>query len=472
MLLTLGPLMSELYREDYPYQADTPEVFATIADEPSAAFLDSGRSGVEGLSDVFLGRYDILVYQPGTMITTDGQITVIKGAEGSKKSTDDPFTIVHQVLVELHGNPEVETDLPFIGGALGYFSYDLARRVEDLSQIAKKTSALPDMQIAIYDSALIFDHEQKQAFIVGYGDPKALRRRFKEWRARLKKGRPSGLKPLKVLEEVSSNMNFEYYQRKFKRVKDYIHDGDVYQINLAQRWTAKAEGNAWEAYCSLRTSSPAPFGAYLNFEHGEILSNSPERFVQVSDGLVMASPIKGTKARVDKDRQADHTNAQILVESGKDQAENLMIVDLLRNDLGKVCKTGTVEVKKLFELQSFANVHHLVSTIIGQLAKGKHALDLLRACFPGGSITGAPKVRAMEIIEELEPERRGIYCGSIGYISLNGNMDTNIAIRTLVREGSELHFSAGGGLVHDSDLEAEFQESLVKAKIMRRVVSS
>ena len=465
-------LIPELCREDYPYKADASEVFSAIADEPWAAFLDSGRSAKKGASDAFLGRYDILVYQPDAVITTDGENTVVSSDEGLKESTDDPFSIIQRTLVDLHRAPEIETNLPFIGGALGYFSYDLARRVEHLPNIAEKTSALADMQIAIYDSALIFDHEQKQAFIVGYGDPKALRRRFEQWRARLKKGRPSGLKPLKVLEVPSSNMGFEYYQRKFKRVKDYIHNGDVYQINLAQRWTAKAEGNAWEAYCSLRTSSPAPFGAYLNFEHGEILSNSPERFVQVRDGLVMASPIKGTKARVDEDRQADRTNALILVESDKDQAENLMIVDLLRNDLGKVCKTGTIEVKKLFELQSFANVHHLVSTIIGQLAKGKHALDLLRACFPGGSITGAPKVRAMEIIEELEPERRGIYCGSIGYISLDGNMDTSITIRTLVHEGDKLHFSAGGGLVHDSDLEAEFQESLIKASVMKGVVSS
>jgi para-aminobenzoate synthetase component I len=463
--------MYKLCREDYPYQADASEVFAAVADEPYAAFLDSGRSANEGASDGFLGRYDILVYQPDTIITTIGEFTVVHSAEGSIESTDDPFAVIQQVLVDSQRISNIKTDSPFIGGALGYFSYDLARQVEHLPEIAEKTSAFPDMQFGIYDSALIFDHQRETAVLVGYGDADVLRKRFDQWRSRLKNGRSTGLKPLKVLEELSSNMDFELYQQKFKRVKDYIRDGDVYQINLAQRWSAKAEGNAWEAYRLMRESSPAPFGAYLNSEFGEVLSNSPERFVQVLNGLVTAAPIKGTQPRVVEDEQTDRSNAEALVNSSKDQAENLMIVDLLRNDLGRVCKTGTVEVKKLFELQSFANVHHLVSTITGQLAEGKHALDLMRACFPGGSITGAPKVRAMEVIEELESDRRGIYCGSIAYISFNGNMDSNIAIRTLVHEGGELHFSAGGGLVSDSDVEAEFQESLLKAGVMRRVVT-
>ncbi len=244
-------------------------------------------------------------------------------------------------------------------------------------------------------------------------------------------------------------------------VQKYLLEGDCYQVNLAQRFAAQASGDAYAAYLELRQSSPAPYSAFLDWPQAQILCASPERFLQVRQGRVETKPIKGTRARSD-DAVEDARLAEELRHHPKDRAENLMIVDLLRNDLGKSCEPGSVRAPKLFEVESFANVHHLVSTVEGKLQSGRDALDVLRDCFPGGSITGAPKQRAMEIIEQLEPNRRGIYCGAIGYIGHDGNMDTNIAIRTLVYSEDSIRCWAGGGIVADSQCEAEYQETLDK----------
>jgi para-aminobenzoate synthetase component 1 len=252
------------------------------------------------------------------------------------------------------------------------------------------------------------------------------------------------------------------YLAAIARIKRYILDGDCYQVNFAQRFSVPAEGDPWEAYQGLRRINAAPFGAYLNTPDCQVLCSSPERFLRVRGGDVETRPIKGTRPR-GQDPIEDLMLADALLGSAKDRAENLMIVDLLRNDLGKVCAVGSVRVPRLFEVQSFARVHHLVSTVRGRLATGRTAADLLRACFPGGSITGAPKLRAMEIIEELEPHRRGIYCGSIGYLGWDGAMDTNIAIRTMVQSEGVTRLWAGGGIVADSKPEAEYRETYYKA---------
>jgi para-aminobenzoate synthetase component 1 len=251
------------------------------------------------------------------------------------------------------------------------------------------------------------------------------------------------------------------YTEKFDTVKQYLLAGDCYQINLAQRYKARFTGNSWSAYQTLEEANQAPFSSYIQLEDSAILSISPERFLQVKGDAIETKPIKGTRPRSDNPEH-DLESAQNLASTEKDQAENLMIVDLLRNDIGRVAKPGTVSVPSLFDVESFPAVHHLVSTVNAQLDTGYTVTDLLRACFPGGSITGAPKVRAMEIIEELEPHRRSVYCGSIGYISRCGQMDTNIAIRTLVAYNSELYAWAGGGLVADSNADSEYQETLDK----------
>ena len=255
------------------------------------------------------------------------------------------------------------------------------------------------------------------------------------------------------------------YSNAFNRIKQYLKEGDCYQVNLAQRFTADCEGDPWTAYGKLRELNAAPFSCYLNLPDVQILSSSPERFLKLTNRQVETKPIKGTRPRKN-DEIEDQQQINLLKNSHKDKAENLMIVDLLRNDISKTCKKGSVKVPLIFDVESYATVHHLVSTVTGLLADDKQAIDLLKSCFPGGSITGAPKIRAMEIIEELEPNRRGIYCGAIGYIGFNGNMDTNSAIRTLVHSHNTIRFWAGGGIVNDSLMEDEYQESYDKAGAM------
>jgi para-aminobenzoate synthetase component 1 len=254
------------------------------------------------------------------------------------------------------------------------------------------------------------------------------------------------------------------YLKAVERVREYIIAGDIFQANLSQRFEAPLAERPWSLYRRLRTSNPAPFAAFLDLPDGAILSASPERFLHVdAAGRVETRPIKGTRPR-GVGPEHDAALGQALLESPKDRAENLMIVDLMRNDLSRVCAPGTVRVSELFALEQYATVHHLVSTVVGELAPGADALDLLRAAFPGGSITGAPKLRAMEIIAELERIQRGVYCGSIGYWSLTGELDTSIAIRTAVARGGRVYFSAGGGVVADSDAAEEYQETLDKAR--------
>ncbi len=263
---------------------------------------------------------------------------------------------------------------------------------------------------------------------------------------------------------IRSSFTREAYLKAVERVREYIFAGDIFQANLSQRFETPLFEPPWTLYRRLRECNPAPFAAFLDFPGVAVLSASPERFLRVdADSRVETRPIKGTRPR-GVGPEHDAALGQALAESAKDRAENLMIVDLMRNDLSRVCAPGTVRVAELFALEQYATVHHLVSTVVGQLAPGADALDLLRAAFPGGSITGAPKLRAMEIIAELEPSWRGVYCGSIGYWSVTGELDTSIAIRTAVARNGRVYFNAGGGIVADSDPAAEYQETLDKAR--------
>lgn len=455
------------------YCSDTSRLFERLAHKPWAIFLDSGRPQSE------YGRFDILVADPFVTISTveyDAELNANIRTEiiqnGHKTiSLDDPFAILNRLLEPYR--PAV-SGLPFSGGAVGYFAYDLARQVERLPNLSQKDSAIPHMMVGIYDWAVVVDHHEKTACLVSNGFQQST---HDNW-AKLCSLFDSHVEPqvadFTLSSAVASNMSFDEYTNAFNAVKNYITEGDCYQVNLAQRFSAKAHGCSWVAYSKLREISPAPFMAYMNFGSLQLLSGSPERFLQVVGNHVETRPIKGTRPRSD-DVDEDKQFAEDLQASIKDKAENLMIVDLLRNDISKNCKIGSVKADKLFQLQSFANVHHLVSIVTGRLKVGKTAIDLLRGCFPGGSITGAPKLRAMQIIEELEPHRRGVYCGAIGYIGFDGNMDTNIAIRTAVYsveesgEG-EISFYAGGGIVADSVLEKEYAETLDKASSMLKTM--
>ena len=445
-----------LYSTHLPYAANAAAYFAAIADLPWAVWLDSGGRG----------RYDILCAQPIATLVTHGIVTEITNATGVQRLTVDPFDLLRQQL----GAPVAAIpDIPFLGGALGYWGYDLARRLFILPTQAQETEHLPDMMVGIYDWAIVLDHQEKTTRLVSQQREQATVQVLPQILARLQQSSDMSREKFKVHGRIQSNFTRAGYQSAFDVIQGYLHAGDCYQVNLAQRYAARASGDSLPAYLELRRMSPAPYSAFLNFPQAQILCTSPERFLQVQQGRVETNPIKGTRPRHNNPHE-DTKMAQELGHSDKDRAENLMIVDLLRNDLGKSCTPGSVQVPKLFELESFAQVHHLVSTVTGQLAPGRDALALLRDCFPGGSVTGAPKQRVMQIIEQLEPHRRGVYCGAIGYIGFDGNMDSNIAIRTLVFADGEIRFWAGGGIVADSNADAEYQETLDKAAAMLKVL--
>lgn len=441
-----------------PYFSDSAELFSSCADQAWAVFLDSG------FPESNQGRYDIIAAEPVCTLVTHGDITEITCNGVVIKSTENPFDLVKQQLVSFPGF-KLEAgfdDLPFNGGAIGYFSYDLARRLEELPVLAEDAEHIAEMAVGIYEWAVIVDHQRLKSYLVGNCEPQKwqdLINRFSQLPAR------QAERAFKVVGEIKSNMSRDSYVHAFNRIKYYLKEGDCYQVNLTQRFAADCEGDTWTAYQTLRKLNAAPFSCYLNLPEVQILSSSPERFLKLTDGIVETKPIKGTRPRK-QDYTEDQQQIKNLEASNKDRAENLMIVDLLRNDISKTCRSGSVKVPVLFDVESYATVHHLVSTVTGILADNQHALDLLKSCFPGGSITGAPKIRSMEIIEELEPNRRGVYCGAIGYIGFNGNMDTNIAIRTLVHSEHTIRFWAGGGIVNDSVAEEEYQESFDKAAAM------
>jgi para-aminobenzoate synthetase component 1 len=444
------------------YSADSASRFRSLRDRPWVVFLDSGHGGA------LAGRYDILTAEPYLTLTTRGATTEIRSRGGSLISERDPLELVVEALGDC---AEPVAGLPFSGGAIGYLAYDLGRRLETVPALAERDIDVPELAIGIYDWAVVVDHAERRAWLVAQGrDIESAR----DWQ-RLVEGvtaHPTKPRqPFRVSSPVRSSFDRAGYARAFARVQDHIRGGDCYQINLTQRFEARVQGDAWHAYEQLRRINPAPYSAYLEFPFGQVLCSSPERFLTLREGHVETKPIKGTRPRAG-DPTRDAALAAELAQSTKDRAENVMIVDLLRNDLGKCCVPGSIRAEPLFAVESFASVHHLVSTVTGQLAAGRHAVDLIRACFPGGSITGAPKLRAMQIIEALEPERRSVYCGSIGYIGFDGNMDLNIAIRTLLRTGERIYAWAGGGIVADSTVESEYQESLDKAAALLAILEA
>ncbi len=439
-----------------PYQGDTRVLFAAIADEPWAIWLDSGAHGGH-----CLGRYDILSAAPSTTLLTQAGRTRITDSRGVSERSENPLQLLREQRAQRSGS--ALPGIPFAGGAMGYWAYDLAAQI-DRQPVAVGSAALPEMAIGLYDWALIVDHQMRSTTLVTaahLADPQSL---AQQWAERLygTVQPASGYTPFRITGPVSARFTMDTYRLALEQVQAYIAAGDCYQVNIAQRLSVPVEGDAWLAYQHLRQINPAPYGAFMRYPGGAVLSTSPEQFLALKDGDVTTRPIKGTRRR-DPDPLIDHALREELSASSKDRAENLMIVDLLRNDLGRVCVPGSMAVPELFRPESYARVHHLVSTVTGRLAADRDAVDLLEAAFPGGSITGAPKRRAMEIIAELEGCRRGVYCGSLGWISDAGDMDTNIAIRTAVQHDDRMVFWAGGGIVSDSRWEAEYQECLTKA---------
>ncbi|MBI5329860.1 MAG: aminodeoxychorismate synthase component I [Betaproteobacteria bacterium] len=445
-----------------PYQPDCEPLAARLAALPWSLWLDSGHPLAAG------GRYDILLAFPAVTLEGRGGTTrVTRAAGGEEIETGDPFALLRRELAALG---RWSGPAPFVGGAAGYFGYDLGVRQQGLPS-HPRADALPELALGLYPGALVMDHATGRGWISVRPDAAG-----QAWRERMLAAlhafpaSPRGFVRGFVLESaLVADPTPEAYAQAFQRVQDYIRAGDCYQVNLAQRLVAPCSGSPWPLYCALRRRNPAPFAAWMNLPCGQVLSSSPERFLALRDGLAETRPIKGTRPRR-ADPAQDAREVAELSASPKDRAENLMIVDLLRNDLGRVCRPGSIRVPDLFRVEHYATVHHLVSTVIGELGPGRDALDLLAAAFPGGSITGAPKRRAMEIIAELEPRARGVYCGSLGYLGADGAMDLNIAIRTLTVAAGEVSFWAGGGLVADSRCEAEFRECQDKARALREAL--
>ncbi len=435
------------------------QAFLAVKHMPYSLMLDSADRKHPN------SRYSFVMCNPiETIQALEGKITVTNWEQNLSMSGDPFYLLQSRIKSWVSNATHIPNMPPFQGGAAGLFGYDLGRYLEELPAIAASGGSAPDMAIGIYDQVLAHDHLLKKSYIFTHARNEGEAHKKRDFLINLlsKKITAPDYKPTKL--KWSSNFDKKSYKAQVQKVINYIHEGDIFQANLAQRFDADLPENfdPFIHYLHMRKVNPAPFSAYMNIGNIKIASTSPERFVTAKDKNVQTCPIKGTRPHV-SDFAQDRAYKKELQSSEKDRSENTMIVDLMRNDLSKVCKEHSVDVSKLCELETFASVHHLVSTIKAKLPHDKNSLDLLRACFPGGSITGAPKIRAMEIIEELEPTRRTAYCGSIGYIGFDDSMDTNILIRTLVYEGNKVSLQTGGGIVADSNPAEEYQETLDKA---------
>jgi len=431
---------------------DPVKTFSAIADQPYSLFFDSARPGHP------LNRYSYICWDPFETIQSKNGIVSIYNKEQKLSFHTNPFQVIKDRLaVWSFEEPAHQKLPPFQGGAAGYFGYDLARNLEKLPNIAKDDPDMPDMMIGLYDKVLAYDHIADQAWLFIHAKNKreatARKNDFEKWineTNEMPSYIPSNLdwKPSKTDNAYLSDIS---------KVINYIYDGDIFQANISRRFTAALpeDFSPYAHYRHLREINSAPFGAYMNFGTVQLSSCSPERFIQVQNRKVETRPIKGTLS--------SSQPVVDLISSEKDQAENAMIVDLLRNDLSKVCEENSVQVSQLCSAETYEGLHHLVSVVQGMLKANQTSINLLEASFPGGSVTGAPKIRAMEIIDELEPGRRGPYCGCMGMIGYNDFMDTNIIIRTLIYKGGEVQLQTGGGIVSDSIPEKELEEALNKA---------
>ncbi|WFQ80320.1 aminodeoxychorismate synthase component 1 [Xenorhabdus sp. SF857] len=438
-----------LQKRQLPYSPDLAiHYFAPLSALPWAMLLHSGAAEHPH------NRFDIIVAEPVTTLVTQRASTEINRHGKVFLSKEDPFQLLKDHLHACGIDTQFDPDLPFQGGALGIWGYDLGRRIETLPELAANELSFPDMAVGIYDWGLVIDHQLQKATLLSYHN---IDQRL-TWLESLRENRKD---VFSLTSPWQSNMTEQQYHEKIAHIHRYLREGDCYQVNLSQRFQADYKGDEWQAFSQLNESNQAPFSAFIRLPEHCIISVSPERFILLKDHRIQTRPIKGTLPRL-QDPAEDQRQAEKLANSRKDRAENLMIVDLLRNDIGRVAIPGSVKVPELFVVEPFPAVHHLVSTITATLPDTYHVTDLLRACFPGGSITGAPKIRAMEIIEELEPHRRHGYCGAVGYISFCGTMDSNITIRTLLTEKGKIYCWAGGGIVADSIAEKEYQETFDK----------
>jgi para-aminobenzoate synthetase component 1 len=461
---------------------DPVQAFESLQGRPYSFFLDSGMDPER------LGRYSIVSSDPFLVFKSKGDLVSVWQEGVWSEFRSNPF----EVLKDLHGRYQipVHPEVPVAAGAFGYLAYDLGWQLEELPQQAEDDLGTPDCYLGFYDRLVVFDHLDGRAYLTSTGLPESgddaatrAEQRLSELEALLWRASPepadaadgdrfpaqdTGTKSSAEFQ-ITGHFDRVSYCRAIQQCKDYIAAGDIFEVNLTQRFACPITTTPWQLYCKLRRINPAPFAAYLNYPELTVASASPERFLQVRGRQVETRPIKGTRRR-GRDPVEDASLRQDLVDSEKDRAELVMIIDLERNDIGRVCRFGSVHVPELICLEQYPTVWHLVSTVRGTLEAGKDVSDLLKASFPGGSITGAPKIRAMEIIEEVEPVKRGVYAGSIGYLGFDGRSDLNIVIRTFVIKDQVAYFHAGGAIVSDSDPDAEYWETIYKARALMQAL--
>ena len=442
------------------------EIFRIYEREPGAAFLDSSLVNE-------LGHYSVIGRCPYLKLVKDGKTFTING----KPETETTFEDYMREYLNTHEDKN-DSRLPLVSGAVGYFSYDYGRKQMGVPSGEKDLVTIPEAVLTFYDCFVVEDCQEKRTYLVSNGISgnaaaqigameKAILESIKNRKQEESEtgeninARNSHREKFKI--QIHPNFEKEEYKQAVDRMIQYIIEGDIYIANMTQQLTIESEKQPLDVFYDLRKNNPSPFGGYLDFGDYQIVCASPERFLKMKDRHVNTRPIKGTRKR-GATPEEDEMLRQELVDSGKDKSELLMIVDLERNDLNRVCTPGSVKVTELFTVEAYATVFHLVSDIEGTLEDGKNVMDLLEATFPGGSITGAPKYRAMEIIDELEHGKRNLYTGSIGYLTLDGSCDFNIVIRTALHKNGKYHLGVGGGITAESDLEFEYEETLQKAK--------
>lgn len=440
---------------------DAISLFRRLQKEQSHAFILDSSS-----QDDFLGRYSFVGAEPFLTFASKGAACTVTSRNGQQQTlTGDPLVFL-QELWQQYAHPSAAS-LPFVGGAVGYFGYDLCHFLAKLPRRALDDTGINDCFFGFYDGIYAFDHHTNTLSLVALG----LAAQAADAITKLEKDLlrfsqiPPADGPPPQVGPIQANMNKDVYLKAVKRIKEYIRQGDIYQANFTQRFSCSFEGDPVTFYTALRQTNPAPFSACLDTKGCFIASSSPERFLRIEKDRVETRPIKGTAARSASPAE-DEKNRLTLLASEKDRAELLMIVDLERNDLSRIARKGSVQVGELFTIESYSTVHHLIANVSARIRPECTAMDCIRAAFPGGSITGAPKIRAMEVIDELEPTQRNVYTGAIGYWGFNGSLDLNIAIRTVVIKDQTAYFQVGGGIVWDSHAESEYQESLLKAKAL------
>ena len=445
--------------EEITYYSDSSYYFEKIKHLEWPVFLDSCYQKDKPQSKY--ARFDIVSANPFVKIRVKNDVTIVANSDGDRQYKNPPLDVLSD-LMDHYSKPS-PSSFPFVGGAIGYCSYELNLKTE-------KKNTIDTMMMGIYDWAVIVDHFEKKTYIVSMLVNPRTEAFVPKLISMFNEGNKKMAQEFKIKTSVSDNLSFIDYKSKFDRVMSYINAGDCYQINLSKKFEVNTEGDSWYFYKKFRDINKSPFMAYLLYDDFEILSGSPERFIKSQDRIVTTRPIKGTKVR-GGNKEVDKRNAKELLNSVKDQSENLMIVDLLRNDLSMNCEVGSIKVDELFSIESYPNVHHLVSTISGILKKESNNIKLFSDSFPGGSITGAPKIRATEIIEELEEHSRDLYCGSVCYFSFDGSMDSNVAIRSMVHNNQKLYFYSGGGLTVGSNVKDEYQEIEDKVENIKQAIN-